>query len=43
MSSEFKKEIEEQLNTGNISLNFKFGKFIAWTQVLILKKNLINE
>lgn len=38
MNSKHKAILEEQVNLGNISLDYKFGKFIAWTQVLLIKK-----
>jgi len=38
MALKFKEEIEGQIKSGNIALDYKFGKFIAWTEVLSFKK-----
>ena len=38
MNTKYKSILEEQVDLGNISLDYKFGKFIAWTQVLLIKK-----
>lgn len=39
MNEKYKSTLEEQLDLGNISLDYKFGKFIAWTQVLLINKD----
>ena len=38
MVLKFKQEIEDQIKSGNIVLDYKFGRFIAWTEVLLFKK-----
>jgi SAM-dependent methyltransferase len=38
MNEKYKSILEEQVDIGNICLDYKFGKFIAWTQVLLIKK-----
>ena len=38
MNEKHKSILFEQVDLGNISLDYKFGKFIAWTQVLLINQ-----